>query len=371
MHPYENLDEKYFWSSAVAKKNMFDIEGLWNPKFAIRKRDRVVTFGSCFAQHIGRAMAARGYNWVDTEPAPEGLSAENAKKFNYGIFSSRTGNIYTVSLLRQWTAWALGKAAAPDEIWEDDKGRFHDPFRPVVEPGGFASRDELLRSRQHTIDAFRKGIETASVFVFTLGLTESWHNDAGDFEYPMCPGTAAGTFDPALHKFHNQRYPLIRKELMAAMDMMREVNPGIRFLLTVSPVPLTATMSGNHVLVATMESKSTLRAVAGHLAATMDDVDYFPSYEIINATPFRGTFFEANQRNVNHAGVNHVMDNFFACLNAAYPEVAAPPEPAGQGRRGKRRAARADAEAEDGTSEDKGNDDVVCEEALLGAFGKK
>ena len=137
----------------------------------------------------------------------------------------------------------------------------------------------------------------------------------------MCPGTVAGEFDASQHRFVNQDYGFIREALVETVHMMRLLNPSLRFLFTVSPVPLTATMSGRHVLVATMESKSILRAVAGSVARELEFADYFPSYEIINATPFRGTFFEANQRNVNHAGVAHVMSQFFACLNAKFPVV--------------------------------------------------
>ena len=318
MNPYQGLGEAAFWSAAVAQKNMFDIGPLWEPRFALARRDKVVTFGSCFAQHFGRSLAAKGFHWLNAEPAPELLSAESAAKFNYGAFSARTGNIYTVSLLRQWVAWASGEAAPVEEVWEQE-GRFHDPFRPNIEPGGFASAGELRRSRDVAIAAFRTCLEDSDVFVFTLGLTESWVNIQRGYEYPMCPGTVAGDFDAARHKFVNQDYQFIRDTLADVLVRIRQLNRRIRFLLTVSPVPLTATMSGQHVLVATMESKSILRAVAGSIARDVSGCDYFPSYEIINGTPYRGTFFEANQRNVNKSGVAHVMTQFFDSLNARFP----------------------------------------------------
>jgi hypothetical protein len=318
MHPYKNLPPKFFWASAVAQKNMFDISDLWVPKYGITQRMKVATYGSCFAQHIGRALAERGFNWFISEPAPAGLSAENAKHFNYGVFTARTGNIYTVTLLKQWVAWAKNASTVPDEMWEKN-GRFYDPFRPNIEPDGFSSAAELVESRNMAIEAFRRSLMESDVFVFTLGLTESWINKQHGYEYPMCPGTVAGTFEPTQHEFSNQDYGLIRKTVVEVMREIKELNPKIKFLLTVSPVPLTATMSGNHVLVATSESKAVLRAVAGALTSQLPYVDYFPSFEIINATPFRGTFFEANQRNVNPAGVNHVMKQFFECLTSKFP----------------------------------------------------
>jgi len=96
------------------------------------------------------------------------------------------------------------------------------------------------------------------------------------------------------------------------MDMAERANPDIRFLLTVSPVPLTATASGEHVLAATIYSKSVLRAVAGQLFHERANVEYFPSYEIITSSLSRGAYFESNLRSVRADGVKAAMDTFFA-----------------------------------------------------------
>lgn len=354
MNPYLRLDEKSFWSTAVAKKNMFDIDDLWDPKFAIIKTSNVATFGSCFAQHIGHAMQEQGFKWLITEPPPEQLSLSNAKKMNYGLFTARTGNIYTVSLLKQWVNWALSKSSVPDEVWQKD-GRFFDPFRPNVEPGGFESAEEVFQSREITIEAFKNALEQSSVFVFTLGLTESWINLLGGYEYAICPGTVAGNFEKH-HHFINQDYDFINKTLTEVIKEIRLINPTIRFIFTVSPVPLTATMSGNHVLIATIESKSILRSVACHLSKIFDFVDYFPSYEIINSPPFRGTFFESNQRNVNKIGVNHVMNQFFGALNKKFPEIS--------------KIGSSTTNNTDQVKEIKAFEDSICEEEILNAFAQ-
>lgn len=352
MNPYNLKKEKHFWKSAIANRNMFDIENMWAPKYGISRSDNVATFGSCFAQHIGRALVARGFKWMNTEPAPIGMSKEFQKDFNYNIFSSRTGNIYTTSLFKQWVEWSLGHSSPPDEYWVDD-GRVYDPFRPRIEPNGFCSVKEMHRSRQETICAFETILRNADVFVYTLGLTESWINTQNEYEYPMCPGTAAGEFDESMHQFKNQQFGEVRHQLQAAINMIREINPDIKILLTVSPVPLTATFSNHHILPATTYSKSVLRSVAGQLAINNAHIDYFPSYEIINSAPFRGSFFEPNQRSVNQAGVDFVMRQFFASLGAQATPQLIQNEPLQQ--------------VEDASR----HDDVVCEEELLEAFGGK
>lgn len=362
MNPYQQLGPQAFWRSAVADRSLFDIAGLWQPKWALGPQDAVATYGSCFAQHIGRALRDRGFRWHIAEPAPEGCPPEVARAFGYDLFSARTGNIYTTSLLRQWLAWASDPGSIPGEVWRRGE-RCFDPFRPAVEPQGFASEAELRRSRLEAVGALRRSIAEARVLVFTLGLTESWWSAAHGYEYPLCPGTAAGDFDADSHRFVNQGSQEVRDHLVAALELARALNPALRVILTVSPVPLTATASGQHVLVATSHSKAVLRAVAGELAAQEPWIDYFPSYEIITAPPFGGVFFDPNKRTVNPRGVGFVMDAFFDGLGVGRQEAAvgaAPRHPA---------APRPRRPAPGPLAAPPGAEDAVCEEALLGAFG--
>jgi hypothetical protein len=175
MTPYSELPTKAFWKLAVADKSMFDIVDLWSPKFKIKQNENIVTFGSCFAQHIGKALKSRGFGWLSTELPPSELSVINCQKYNYNIFSARTGNIYTTSLLKQWVEWALGAKPVPDEVWGDSE-KYIDPFRPKIEPIGFESVEEIYNSRNETLKSFKQSIVKANYFVFTLGLTESWFN---------------------------------------------------------------------------------------------------------------------------------------------------------------------------------------------------
>jgi hypothetical protein len=354
-HPYNRLprDGVAFWQPAVANRNALEISGLWSPKWGVSHTDTIVTAGSCFAQHIGKALQKNSFRWLDAEPPPSGLAADVAQQHGYGIFSFRTGNIYTTALLRQWIEWALGSQEQSSEVWER-RGRFFDPFRPAIEPDGFASADEVAACQRVTLGAIRRAISEATVFVFTLGLTEAWTNSSSGVVYPMCPGTVAGEFDEGLHQFQNLRYSTIYQDMAAFIELARSVNPGLRFLLTVSPVPLTATASGSHVLAATTYSKSVLRAVAGDLCVDYECVDYFPSYEIITAPVFRGMFYKPNAREVSPKGVDFVMTHFFSGLGmlGTGPAKAAPI-------RAHSKSAPPGAEA----------DEVQCEDALLDAFG--
>lgn len=84
------------------------------------------------------------------------MNGAKSAVFNYGISTFRTGNIYTVALLKQWIDWSIAKSSPPEEIWESPDQRYYDLFRPNIEPTGFKSKDEALNSRQSTLKAIKR-----------------------------------------------------------------------------------------------------------------------------------------------------------------------------------------------------------------------
>jgi GSCFA family len=308
-NPYQQQPARSFWRQAVQGKETDGFfKELWEPKFPISKQTRFVTFGSCFAQHFSKWLFGNGFSWVDGETAPEALTSDAASEQGYGVFSVRTGNIYTVAILKQWMQLALGTSTVHPEIAVKE-GAFFDTLRPLISKSGFSSESALMAARELTYSSLIKAIRHSDVFVFTLGLTEGWESHSG-YAYTMCPGTEIGVFDAEKHLFKNYSYDAILKDLNTTLELIQQINPNVRFILTVSPVPLTASASAEHVLSATTYSKSVLRAVAGFLHQTREDVDYFPSYELITSPPVRGAYFESNMRSVRPEGVEFVMQHF-------------------------------------------------------------
>jgi hypothetical protein len=78
-------------------------------------------------------------------------------------------------------------------------------------------------------------------------------------------------------------------------------------VLSVSPVPLEATATDNDVVVANLESKSLLRAVAGPVSREFDNVHYFPSYEFA----MYYDIFEEDGRHVTREAVARIINVFF------------------------------------------------------------
>lgn len=322
-HPYRGRPESSFWKPAVSERHIADLDSLSQP-IAFDPDDRIATAGSCFAQHIGHHLAQRGCNYMDLEPAPPAIgSTDEARARGYDLFSCRYGNIYTSRQLLQLLLAAQGRHTPAEAVWMRD-GRYFDALRPSVEPTGMASAQEVLAARERHLEHVLTMFKTLDVLVFTLGLTEGWESRLDGTMYPTAPGTIAGQYDPSRHALRNLRYGEVMADMETFWQELRLLNPGARLLLTVSPVPLAATASDEHVLPATVYSKSVLRAVAGDLAEDHEDIHYFPSYEIIASHPAKGMFFEPDQRQVNPLGVELVMKTFFTATGMADLSGGAP-----------------------------------------------
>jgi hypothetical protein len=310
VHPYMQIASHQRWRFGVADPLPAEVDPVVGSKFRIDDDERVATAGSCFAQHISRTLKREGFNFHETEASPGTLTDVEAKRRSYGVYSARYGNIYTARQLLQLFQRANGGASLRDDIWQRPDGSYIDPFRPQVEPGGFASTELVLADRERHLAAVRTMFETLDVFVFTLGLTEAWRRKADGAVLPVAPGVAGGLYDPHLYEFVNFTVDDVIGDMRQFWTALREINPSARMILTVSPVPLAATYEPRHVLTATTYSKSVLRVAAETLAAESDACVYFPSFEIITGNFNRGAYYDEDLRSVTQQGVDHVMRLF-------------------------------------------------------------
>ena len=355
--PYGQLPASRFWKNSVAAYSLRELPDLYRPKFPISRTTRLVTAGSCFAQHITHQLKQRGYVLLDGEPAPPGVTPSEARQRGYGLFSARYGNIYTMRQLLQLYRECLGQFVPAAAIWEKN-GKYYDALRPRVEPMGYATAELVSDERKRHLEKIKTIFHQAEVFIFTFGLTEGWEHSASGTTYPMAPGTVAGNYDADTFRFKNFNFNEIKQDFLTFRNLLRKNNEGVKFLLTVSPVHLVATATEDHVLTASIYSKSVLRAVAGELATEYSDIDYFPSFEIITGPSAPGTFYQENKRSVSKEGREAVMDAFFQSHGLAEKEVENGEKAGGQIAIG---PIPAD-EIED--------IDEICDKALLEAFGK-
>ncbi|MEB3065325.1 GSCFA domain-containing protein [[Mycobacterium] zoologicum] len=313
MHPYRNAPGRSFWSRSVSSG--FDVRQLVDHDGPlIRPGEPVASAGSCFASNLVPFLERAGFEYLRAERRNPAFSDVHPENLGYEKFSAAYGNIYTPRQLLQLLRRCQGSFRPAEDRWHTDAGVI-DPFRPGLRYHALTDAEFDMLGAQH-LRAVRRVFEEAKVFIFTLGLTEAWVSRLDGAVFPACPGTVAGTFDEALHAFVNFSVDEVTSDLDAFVTELRVLNPGVRIILTVSPVPLVATATGKHVLLSSTYSKAVLRASAEEIVRRHAFVSYFPAFEIVTGPQAPDLYLEADRRSVTQEAIATVMTAFLAACDA-------------------------------------------------------
>jgi thioredoxin-like negative regulator of GroEL len=293
----ENLKTSAYssWPSRADAENRIEpfCKPEFEPGFSLKPGEKVFTIGSCFARNIEKALAARGFDVVTRRI----LAASDSTT----MFRANILNNYGVpSILNEFT-WAFDADQPFDpetNLFEVSPGRYVDIHLPAsIKP---APLDETLERRQVITRIIREAAE-CRIVVMTLGLIEIWYDTISRLYLNYSPRRALVAKNPDRFELHVLSYAETIKTLHAIIALMgNSCRDDQKILLTVSPVPLTATYSGRDVLVANAVSKSVLRAAADEIVSAYGHIDYFPSYESVTLSA-RSVAWEDDQRHVETA----------------------------------------------------------------------
>ena len=279
------LSKRQLWRPGLSAS---DID--WTAGFEIDHQTPIATMGSCFALSVADWLTEHGFRIVRHNPIDG---------------SGPWGKVYTPANFDQLMRHAVGAWEPTLEPWVAVDGTKVDPYRKWVPVNRATSYDAL---REDT----RAVLREAEVFILTLGLTEAWFDGEDDCLYQAPPEHLFGQ-DPSRYSLRVLSVDQTLGHLWNGITCARRVNPDLRFLLTVSPVPLTATFRQDcDIWTANLDSKTTLRLAARELAGVvgvegLPDVHYFPSYEMAMTRP---NGFQADGRHVTPGLVAYVMDRF-------------------------------------------------------------
>ena len=308
-NPYKKLPEYCFWKN-LTNKPLEDLSNVkLKKKFKIKKNYKVSSAGSCFAKNISKFLSNNTKNYYITEKKHDLISENISQKFNYEVYSARYGNIYTAKQLYQLLLMSQKKFSPTEKYWIINN-RYIDPIRPIIQPNGFSSKQELLLDRAQHLKYVYEMFKYSDVFIFTLGLSELWSNINDDTVYPVCPLVINPKLKEKNYKFENQNFYQIYEYMKKFFLSLKKINKNIKIILTVSPVPLVATAEKRNVLISNVYSKSVLRAAAEQLQNDFKDIYYFPSFEIITSITSKSFFYENNFRDITNLGVDLAMNCF-------------------------------------------------------------
>jgi GSCFA family protein len=274
------------------------------PKFRFRPEDKFYAIGSCFARGIEHALAQRQISVESAAPEFVKLQPVNKEVTGLGF----TNKYNTFSILNE-IRWALDpKAVFPVEsIVQVTESTWSDPHTtPTLELVGL----EKTLERRVLMQAVTKRVANCRVVIITLGLVEVWRDLEVGVYTNSAPVRLVQKNQPERYEFHVTSFAQNWANLEAIYALLsRYGHPDLQIVITVSPVPLMATLSPMDVVVANTYGKSLLRAVAQEWAAAHANVDYFPSYEIVQNSE-RAAVWECDLRHVRSHGVQHITDLF-------------------------------------------------------------
>ena len=270
------------------------------PKFALHDDDTFFCIGSCFARNIEEHLMYRGFavrSMGIARPYSEWPHRPN------GFVNKFT----TPSMLNE-LRWATGETCSPAACLVQDEGGWRDlQLAPGV---GAVAYDAALERRGRVSEYFAR-IAHADVAIVTLGLVEAWFDRSADVYLNAPPNPWATRREPDRFALHVTSYATNVEHLRQIVTLLRaHARPGLRTIVSVSPVPMSETFTGEDVVAANAYSKATLRAAAEDVANEADDVQYFPSYDALTTTERRHAFRSDDELHVRDDAVETVTTSF-------------------------------------------------------------
>ncbi len=302
------------------------------PKFRLSRTDAVFTMGSCFARNVEHALIGAGVRVLPEawEFPPEFMHPDAAARARLATGHHR--HIITRSVLNRYTPAsmlnAFQRTLEPDSCSAPQKGLVHIDedrwFDPHTKDTAFQGLRESLMVR-YLVEEAAKTMHRASAIFLTLGHTETWFDSETGLVLNVAPPPLLIRKAPERFRFANAAYTDALEALERIFSLVaRHIRADMKFIVTVSPVPLNTTFTSRDIVTANTYSKSVLRSVAETFCNRHAAADYFPSYEMVTAT-HPDLAWDADRMHVPHALVESIVARFTASY---FPDLASTPDAA-------------------------------------------
>ncbi|MFT5162860.1 MAG: hypothetical protein ACI9FJ_001440 [Alteromonadaceae bacterium] len=249
-------------------------------KYPIMDIDTAIgSAGSCFAQEIAMVFQETGHNYIITERNDDpssGLIIDNYHPGDeYAISCANYGIIFNTPSFRQLAERAFETKPTKQLLFQQLDGSWVDPYRENVM---FMTHEAYVNDYESHLAATRSALEQVEVFIITLGLNECWEFRDGSVMSRM---PRPNIYPLVKHKTLTVQENV--DNVQAFFDIVKQHNPRLKLIISVSPVPFMATgrADEHHVITANAHSKAVLRVAADELVNNNPDMYYLPSYEMV------------------------------------------------------------------------------------------
>jgi hypothetical protein len=249
------------WETGYSKKNMF--------------------MGSCFTENIGSRMSDLNYD-VDINP--------------FGILYNPVSVANGIRILLEKKEFENSDLIQNNGLWHSffHHGRFSD-----------VDDKKVLDKINHRINYSSNHLKTTDYLFITFGT-------AWVYNY-----TRTGETVSNCHKIPDKEFERVRlsadqiaKEYTGLIDQIKNINPAIKLIFTVSPI-----RHWKDGAIENQRSKATLLLAVDQIIKNRKDIcDYFPSYEIMMDELRDYRFYAEDMLHISDVAVNHIWEKFEAAF---------------------------------------------------------
>jgi hypothetical protein len=244
----------------------------------ISKNSSFFTMGSCFAENISQSLREKGYNSIHM-PLSEAINTTFANK-------------YFIDYLRNISQDSLFNKRIEDSLPTD------------------WNRGRIISTIQKT-----------DVFIITMGVATGFFDIESN---QMIIPRPKEIQEILLSKRFVPKMTTVSENvenMLYVIDYIQSLNPSIKIILTVSPIPISTSFEVEPAILTDCVSKSTMRVAAYELTnkCSLRDVYYWPSFEVFRwVASINSNYWAEDDGNPGHVSsdkVKRVINSFINCFS--------------------------------------------------------
>ncbi len=239
----------------------------------------VITLGSCFSEVIGEQLCNNKFT-VSANP--------------FGTLFNPLSIAYLLNC-------CVTKSPLPEHAYIQTRGAWFNYYLHSSLYGN--SRQELEKKFTHiTRDVYNR-LLSCDFLILTLGTAYVYELNGHHHTVSNCHKQPSALFTKRLLSPEE-----IIEPVKQSLQSLRDINPGLKVIITVSPVRHTKdSIPLNSV------SKATLRLVCHQLVSLLPAVEYFPSFEILMDDLRDYRFYKEDMIHPNSLAEKYIWDKFIHC----------------------------------------------------------
>ncbi len=248
--------------------------------FTISYTDKILLFGSCFAEHIGNKLLEHKF---DVNINPFGI-LYNPMSINSALNDLLNKKIYT----------------------EKDLLQQNDIFHSFSHHSRFSSTDmkTCLNTINESLEKAYNDLQNSNFLLITFGTAYVYYLKENNSVVSNCHKLSEKLFIRKRLNINN-----IVENYTILINKLKAINPSLNIIFTVSPIRHWKDGAHNNQL-----SKSILLLAIEQLQEEFENVNYFPSYEIIMDELRDYRFYADDMLHISDFAISYIWKQFSASL---------------------------------------------------------